>query len=127
MTGLSRRPRSGVVPALGLAYALFGFTFRGPKTKFWQRMTLTGLGLGTFALLAEPDLRRIRPRWKDVVLGVASAAGLYGVFQVGDRMARRFMPNGGGDIDVANNATYDVAWRNTGYAICTATLIKSPF
>ena len=35
--------------------------------------------------------------------------------------------NGGGDIDVANNATYDVAWLSTGYAICTATLIKSPF
>jgi len=62
-------------------------------------MTLTGLGLGTLALVAEPDLRRSKATWKDVGLGLASAAGLYAVFQVGDRAARRIMPTGTEDID----------------------------
>jgi hypothetical protein len=33
------------------------------------------------------------------VLGVGSAAGLYGIFQVGDRLARRLMPRGADEID----------------------------
>jgi membrane protease YdiL (CAAX protease family) len=62
-------------------------------------MTATGLTLGALALMAEPDLRALRPRPRDVGLGLASAGGLYAVFQVGDRMARRIMPRGGEQID----------------------------
>ena len=85
--------------SLVAAYGAFAVTFRGPRARFWQRMTATGLALGSLALAAQPELRRLKPRAKDVALGLASAAGLYGVFQVGDRMARRFMPTGGEDID----------------------------
>jgi membrane protease YdiL (CAAX protease family) len=81
------------------AYGAFAATFRGPRDRFWERMTHTGLGLGTFALAAEPELRRTRIRARDVALGVASAAGLYGVFRFGDRAARRIMPRGAEDID----------------------------
>ena len=34
-------------------------SFRGPRARFWQRMTRTGLGLGALALATEGDLRRI--------------------------------------------------------------------
>jgi membrane protease YdiL (CAAX protease family) len=81
------------------AYGAFAATFRGPRERFWQRMTATGAALGTMALIAEPSLRRTRIRPRDVALGLASAAGLYGVFRVGDRMARRIMPRGAEEID----------------------------
>jgi membrane protease YdiL (CAAX protease family) len=80
------------------AYGAFAATFRGPRDRFWERMTHTGMALGTFALATEPELRRTRIRARDVALGLASAAGLYGVFRVGDRAARRIMPKGAEEI-----------------------------
>jgi len=97
------RARSGRVDALlaaGLAgaYAAFALTFRGPRRSFWQRMTTTGLALGGLALAAEPGLRRTRFGRAEVAAGLASAAGLYGVFLVGDRLARRLLPKGDQEI-----------------------------
>jgi len=98
---IERRPRFDTLLTAGLigAYGAFAATFRGPRDRFWDRMTHTGLGLGTFALAAEPELRGTRVRPRDVALGLASAAGLYGVFRFGDRAARRIMPKGAEDID----------------------------
>jgi membrane protease YdiL (CAAX protease family) len=84
--------------SLAAAYAAFALTFRGPRAKFWQRMTATGLSLGTLALAAQPELRRTRIRPRDVAVGLGVAAGLYGVFAAGDRMARCIMPNGSREI-----------------------------
>jgi hypothetical protein len=86
--------------AVGLAAAggAFTATFRGPRELFWQRMTLTGLGLGSLALLTSAPARRARVRWWHVPLGLISAAVLYVTFQVGDRFARRFVPTGDRDI-----------------------------
>lgn len=84
--------------SLPLAYCAFALTFRGPRERFWDRMTATGLTLGSLALLAEPDLRRLRPRSRDAAFGVASAAGLYAVFVVGDRVARAVLSSGARDI-----------------------------
>jgi membrane protease YdiL (CAAX protease family) len=88
------------VAAIGLAIAfgLFGLTFRGSRAKFWERMTLTGFVLGTMALANDAELRRLRFRERDVALGLLSAAGLYAIFQVGDRMARAVMPSGSKEI-----------------------------
>jgi membrane protease YdiL (CAAX protease family) len=61
-------------------------------------MTLGVGGLGAYALAAEPALRRERLRLRDVSKGLGSAAGLYAIFQVGDRMARRIMPAGDREI-----------------------------
>ena len=61
-------------------------------------MTRTGLVLGTLALATEPEVRPTRIRARDAAVGVASAAGLYGVFQAGDHLARRLMPRGGEEI-----------------------------
>src|SRR6266704_2218255 len=58
----------------------------------------TGLALGSLALATEPELRRSRIRGRDVATGLASAAALYGVFMVGDRMVRRLLERGGEDI-----------------------------
>lgn len=86
------------LPGLGLAFAAFTATFGGPRPQFWQRMTYTGLTLGGYALASEPGLRRPRIGFRDVLLGVASAAGLYVVFQIGDRLARLIMPRGAEEI-----------------------------
>ena len=83
---------------LGVAYGAFALTFRGPKNRFWQRMTNTGAILGTLAIAGDDSLQRPRLRWRDVALGVGIAAGLYGIFQVGDRMARRILPAGDENI-----------------------------
>jgi membrane protease YdiL (CAAX protease family) len=87
-----------LLAGLAAAYAEFAATFRGPRSKFWQRMTVTGLTLGALSLAAEPELRRLRPRRMDLALGVGSAAGLYAIFQIGDRMARRIVPRGAEQI-----------------------------
>jgi CAAX protease family protein len=94
----SRSPDPLLMLGLGLAYILFGFVFRGPRPRFWQRMTNTGLTLGTLSLVAEPGLRRTRFTWRDVLLGVGSAGVLYAVFQIGDRLARLILPKGGSEI-----------------------------
>jgi uncharacterized protein len=84
----------GMAGALGL----WTFAFRG-KSRFWAKMAV-GIGaLGGYALYANPDLRKTRVRPGDVARGITSAGLLYGIFQVGDRVARRVMPNGGAEID----------------------------
>jgi membrane protease YdiL (CAAX protease family) len=86
------------VPALALgllaAQAAFALTFRGPRPRFWQRMTMTGLGLGSYALAVSRPARRVHVGITEVAIGLASAATLYATFQVGDRFARRFVPGG---------------------------------
>jgi uncharacterized protein len=93
----------GVVPgalAVGLiaAQAAFAATFRGPREQFWQRMTLTGLTLGSLALATSRPARRTRIGPVEVGLGLASAASLYATFRVGDVFARRFVPGGDAEI-----------------------------
>jgi len=83
---------------LALAAALFGLTFGGPRLRFWQRMTGTGLALGGLALAAGPELRRTRIGWRDLWLGLSSAGLLYGLFHLGDRIASRLLPTGSQDI-----------------------------
>lgn len=62
-------------------------------------MTLGVGGLGLYALLVQPDNRKQRPRRRDLAVGLGSAAALYGIFQVGDRLTRRLLPTAGRDIE----------------------------
>jgi len=82
--------------AVGLlaAQGAFAATFRGPRARFWTRMTYTGLGLGSLALLASRPARRVRVGPLEVVLGLMSAVALYATFRVGDTFARRVVPGG---------------------------------
>ena len=61
-------------------------------------MTATGAILGTLAIAGDASLQRPRLRRRDLALGVGIAAGLYGIFQLGDRMARRILPAGDQNI-----------------------------
>lgn len=88
-----------LLAAVALAGACFAATFRGPRPAFWRRMTATGAVLGSLALARDPAARRLRFRPRHLAQGAAIAAGLYGVFQLGDVAARRVMPDGAGDID----------------------------
>ena len=81
-----------------IAYPAFALTFRGPRERFWDRMTTTGAILGTLAIAGDRSLQRPRLRAHDVALGLGIAAGLYGIFQVGDRMARKILPSGDENI-----------------------------
>ena len=90
----------GLLGGLAAAYGAFALTFRGPRRSFWQRMTWTGLALGSLSLAAEPGLRRsIRIRPRDVALGLGTAGVLYVGFQVGDRLARVVLPKGASEIE----------------------------
>jgi len=61
-------------------------------------MTVGVGGLAAYALVAEPALRHERLRGRDVATGFGSAAALYGIFLIGDRMARRILPAGEQEI-----------------------------
>ena len=83
----------------GLAFGLFALTFRGSRKNFWDRMTGTGVVLGALALVTQPELRRTRIGFKDILLGISSAAALYGIFHLGDRISRFVVPKGGEQIE----------------------------
>ncbi len=87
-----------VVIGLAAAVGLFALTFRGQRARFWERMTLTGFVLGAMAIANESDLRQMRWRGRDVVFGLGSAAVLYGIFNIGDRIARALLPRGSKEI-----------------------------
>ena len=91
-------PRPIVLIGLALAFTCFGLTFRGPRSRFWQRMTWTGLTLGSLSLIAEPKLRRTRFGLREAALGLGSASILYVIFQIGDRLTRRLLPQGDREI-----------------------------
>lgn len=81
-----------------IAYPAFALTFRGPRDRFWDRMTTTGALLGTLAIAGDRSLQRPKLRARDVALGLGIAAGLYGIFQIGDRVARKILPSGDQNI-----------------------------
>ena len=94
----SRRLEAAAVVGLAAAVPAFAATFRGPRDRFWSRMTATGFVLGGLALVANPRLRRTRLGPREAALGLVSAATLYGTFKLGDRFARRFVPGGDAQI-----------------------------
>ena len=83
---------------LAVAQACFAATFRGPRQRFWQRMTTTGLALGGYARLPVNDPAEVKIGPREVVLGTASAAVLYATFRAGDRFARAVVPTGEREI-----------------------------
>lgn len=83
---------------IGAAFAAFGLTFRGPRARFWDRMTATGIVLGGLALATDRNARGARIGPSEIALGLGTAAGLYGIFRVGDTIAREIMPRGKEEI-----------------------------
>lgn len=93
-----RLPEPILLIGLPLAFVFFGLTFRGPRARFWQRMTWTGLVLGSLSLIAEPKLRRVRFGLREAAIGLGSAGILYVIFQIGDRLTRLILPKGAAEI-----------------------------
>src|SRR5512136_122042 len=91
-------PEPIVMIGVALAFGFFGLTFRGPRARFWQRMTWTGLTLGSLSLIAEPKLRRARFGPREAAVGLGSAGILYVIFQIGDLLTRLILPQGGTEI-----------------------------
>ncbi|HEY8635909.1 MAG TPA: CPBP family intramembrane glutamic endopeptidase [Candidatus Limnocylindrales bacterium] len=121
--GLSGRQ---VVPGalevgLVVAQGWFAATFRGPRDRFWHRMTMTGLNLGGLALLTSRPARRTRIGPAEVAMGLASAAALYATFRVGDVFARRFVP--GGDAQIRDIYTLRTIRPREEIALRLATII----
>ncbi len=103
------RDRPGLpVPTLGVLAAgcCLAATFRGPGSRFWSRMTRTGLVLGSLALAADRNRSKVSLAPRDVGIGLGSAAILYATFRAGDPVVRRFWPGGGRQVDRI------YAWRN---------------
>ena len=109
--------------AVGLiaAQVAFAATFRGPRDRFWHRMTVTGLGLGSLALASSRPARRVRIRPREIAMGLGSAVALYATFQVGDRFARRFVP--GGDAQIRDIYTLRTIRPREEIALRLATII----
>jgi membrane protease YdiL (CAAX protease family) len=84
-------------------------------------MTLGVGGLGAYALAVEPAMRRERLRIRDLARGLGSAAGLYVIFQIGDRMARRIMP--AGDREIAGIYAFRTAAPRPAIAAALALVI----
>jgi membrane protease YdiL (CAAX protease family) len=106
---------------LVVAQGWFAATFRGPRDRFWHRMTMTGLTLGGLALLTSRPARRTRIGRAEVAMGLASAAALYATFRVGDRFARRFVP--GGDAEIRDIYTLRTIRPREEIALRLATVI----
>lgn len=97
--GRGDRIDTPLVAGLAAAYSGFALTFRGPRERFWRRMTIEGAVLGSLALASEPRLAARPGRKPDLLRGLLSAAALYAAFSAGDRVARKVMPSGADDIE----------------------------
>jgi membrane protease YdiL (CAAX protease family) len=84
---------------LAAAVPLWAWVFRGKQGTFWMRMSVGAGSLGLYAIRSRPELCEQAPRPRDLLPGLLSALGLYGIFQVGDRLSRRIMPAGEEDIE----------------------------
>jgi len=86
---------------LALAALAWGALFGLGRGAFWGRATLAGLTIGVYAVATQHarivDL--LRPSGPDVAIGVAGAVVLYGVFWVGDKILRRWLPGIAAQVD----------------------------
>ena len=72
-----------------------------PHVNFWLTMSFAGVVLTTLSLATTPDLRRVLAvefSAKHILLGIALAALLWGVFWVGDKVACWMFPFAEGEI-----------------------------
>lgn len=89
----SKASAGELVLGLLAAAVAFGFAFRGRWPGFWARMAIATGSLGLFRL-ARQQPHISPPVLLDIAWGLLSAAMLYGIFQIGDRLIRRWMPRG---------------------------------
>jgi len=89
-----------LLAGLAVAAAAMGSMFAFGRRHFWSRAVAAGTVIGLFGAVAERDRLAdyLRPTVLDVVVGVSSAALLYGVFVVGDRLVAQLTPGLHGEV-----------------------------
>jgi membrane protease YdiL (CAAX protease family) len=81
------KPVTGCIIAAVLWTIMFS-PWTAPHVNFWVMMTCSGLVLTTFSTWAQRDWRKgVKLNWNNIVLGIALAAVLWGVFWIGDRLS----------------------------------------
>lgn len=71
-----------------LLWTIMFSPWTAPHVNFWIMMTCSGLTLTLYSTWAAPGWRRdVKVGFSDILLGVALAAALWGVFWVGDRLS----------------------------------------
>jgi membrane protease YdiL (CAAX protease family) len=85
---------STLLAGLAVAATAMGSMFAFGRRHFWSRAVAAGTVIGLFGAVAERGRlgEYLRPTVVDVVIGVSSAAVLYGVFLIGDRVVAQLMP-----------------------------------
>ncbi|HWC11000.1 MAG TPA: CPBP family glutamic-type intramembrane protease [Acidimicrobiales bacterium] len=89
-----------LVAGLAVAALAWAVLFLPGDDRFWERALPAGLVIGVYGAVAQRH--RLDDLWEpavvDAVVGVATAAGLYGVFWLGDRVLRRLLPAVAADV-----------------------------
>ena len=81
------RPITGCIIALILWTVMFS-PWTSPHINFWIMMTCSGIALTAYSSFAGKGWwKDIRIGWSDVCIGVLIAAGLWGIFWVGDKLS----------------------------------------
>ena len=81
------KPFTAIVIAAVLWFVMFS-PWTAPHVNFWVMMTFSGLTLTTYSTWASPGWwKDIRLDLSNILLGVALAAVLWGVFWVGDKLS----------------------------------------
>jgi membrane protease YdiL (CAAX protease family) len=90
-----------LLTGLAVAVVAMGSMFAFGRQRFWFRALIAGLVIGGFGAAAQRDRLSdyLRPTFVDVIIGVVSAALLYGVFRVGDRVVARVAPTLSRQVD----------------------------
>lgn len=90
-----------VLIGLAVAAVAWGLLFALGRDHFWPRAAAAGAVIGAYGLVAQRrrlgDLFAFEPI--DVVIGVVSAAVLWAVFWVGDRLVTRLLPRLSDEVD----------------------------
>lgn len=89
-----------IIVAALLWFVMFS-PWTAPHVNFWVTMALSGVVLTGLALWCSPELReqaRELLGWRNVALGVAIAAMLWGVFWIGEKVAVWMFPFAEGQI-----------------------------
>ena len=71
--------------AILLAFACWAFTFGWSGGNFWIKIGLSVIAVSSYSFVWKRPVIIVRPR--SLILGLASAAVLYGLFYAGDRLA----------------------------------------
>lgn len=89
-----------IIVAALLWFVMFS-PWTAPHVNFWVTMALSGVVLTTLSMCYSPELReQVRGLlgWRNVVLGVAIAVALWGVFWIGEKVAVWMFPFAEGQI-----------------------------